>query len=44
MIYIYFLNDAERGYSHLEAALKAPGVDDDVRARIEEELKKKNGR
>lgn len=44
MIYIYFLNDVERGYSHLEAALKAPGVDDDVRARIEEELKKKNGR
>lgn len=44
MIYIYFLNDAERGYNHLEAALKAPGVDDDVRARIEEELKKKNGR
>ena len=44
MMYIYFLDDAERGYSHLEAALKAPGVDGDVRTRAEEELKKKQNR
>lgn len=42
MIYIYFLNDAERGYTHLETALKSSGADDSLRARIEEELKKKN--
>lgn len=41
MIYIYFLEDAARGRTHLEAALKAPGIDADVRQRIEAELKKK---
>lgn len=44
MIYLYFLDDKERGYAHLEAALKAPGIDDDVRGRAGEELKKKNSR
>lgn len=44
MIYIYFLNDAERGYTHLETALKAPGIDADLRTRIDEELKKKSAR
>ena len=42
MLYIYFLNDAERGYTHLETALKSSGADDNLRGRIEDELKKKN--
>lgn len=41
MIYIYFLDDADRGYAHLEAALKSSGTDDSLRVRIGEELKKK---
>lgn len=42
MLYIYFLNDADRGYTHLETALKSAGADDSLRGRIEDELKKKN--
>ena len=42
MLYIYFLNDADRGYTHLETALKTSGADDHRRGRIEDELKKKN--
>ncbi len=42
MLYIYFLNDPERGYAHLEAALKAPALDDEVKARIGEELGKRS--
>ena len=41
MIYIYFLNDADRGYAHLETALKSSAADADLRARIDEELKKR---
>ena len=40
VLYIYYLNDKERGLAQLRAGLSLPGISDGLRKHLESELKK----